>query len=101
MKRCPTCNKTFTDESLHYCIDDGTPLASLDQDDELTEFARGSQNTSWTPPAYQPPSYVAPDGARKRRLWPWVVGILGVLILAFVGLVVAAVLLMPRIVRRA
>jgi uncharacterized protein YlbG (UPF0298 family) len=28
MKRCPTCNRTYADLSLNYCLDDGTPLAS-------------------------------------------------------------------------
>ena len=26
MKRCPTCQKTYTDESLNFCLDGGTPL---------------------------------------------------------------------------
>src|SRR6267378_3250521 len=26
MKSCPTCNRTYTDEMLSYCLDDGTPL---------------------------------------------------------------------------
>ena len=26
MKRCPTCTRTFLDEHLSYCTDDGTPL---------------------------------------------------------------------------
>lgn len=26
MKRCPSCNRTFIDENLSYCTDDGTPL---------------------------------------------------------------------------
>lgn len=26
MKRCPTCNKTYNDDNLMYCLDDGTPL---------------------------------------------------------------------------
>ena len=101
MKRCPTCNKTFSDQSLSYCIDDGTPLVSLPEDDELTEFGRGTEDGRWNPPAYQPPSYVAADGARKRRSWPLVVGILGVLFLFLVGFTVAAVLLIPRIVKKA
>src|SRR5436190_1756763 len=36
MKRCPTCNKTFTDPSLSYCIDDGTPLAPVDTQEPST-----------------------------------------------------------------
>ncbi len=27
MKRCPSCNKTYTDDSLSFCIDDGSPLS--------------------------------------------------------------------------
>jgi len=31
MKRCPTCTRTFLDEHLSYCIDDGTPLVEQAQ----------------------------------------------------------------------
>src|SRR6185503_18161412 len=27
MKTCPTCNRTYTDASLNFCLEDGTPLA--------------------------------------------------------------------------
>jgi len=100
MKRCPTCSKTFTDQSLSYCIDDGTPLVALPEDDELTDFGRGSEDSRWNPPAYQPPSYVAPSGG-KRRTWPWVVGIVGVLLLFLVAFTVAAVVLIPRMIKKA
>ena len=26
MKRCPSCNRTYTDVSLNFCLEDGTPL---------------------------------------------------------------------------
>jgi hypothetical protein len=26
MKRCPNCNRTYTDTSLNFCLEDGTPL---------------------------------------------------------------------------
>ena len=93
MKRCPTCNKTFTDQNLSYCIDDGTPLVSVyDDEDELTEVGR----SSWTPPAYQAPSYTPPGSSgQQRRTWPWVVGIIGLLVFALAG-----VLLIPRIVKK-
>ena len=26
MKRCPTCNRTYTDEDLNFCLDDGSRL---------------------------------------------------------------------------
>lgn len=28
MKRCPTCNRTYTDSSLNFCLEDGTPLTA-------------------------------------------------------------------------
>jgi hypothetical protein len=28
MKRCPSCNRTYTDISLNFCLEDGTPLIS-------------------------------------------------------------------------
>lgn len=31
MKRCPTCTRTFLDENLSYCTDDGTPLVAQAQ----------------------------------------------------------------------
>jgi hypothetical protein len=30
MKRCPSCNRTYTDVSLNFCLEDGTPLISGD-----------------------------------------------------------------------
>ena len=26
MKSCPTCHRTYTDASLNFCLEDGTPL---------------------------------------------------------------------------
>ena len=97
MKRCPTCNKTFTELNLSYCVDDGTPLISVyDDDDELTEVGKGSG----TPPAYQPPSYPQAGSEQRRRTWPWVVGIIGLLVLALAGFTIAGMLLIPRIVKK-
>lgn len=28
MKSCPTCNRTYTDASLNFCLEDGTPLSA-------------------------------------------------------------------------
>ena len=65
MKRCPTCNKTFTDPTLSYCIEDGTPLAAVpDAEDEPGQVGTES-SAGWTPPAYQPPSYTVPVESSK------------------------------------
>ena len=92
MKRCTTCNRTFTDPNLSFCIDDGTPLTTI-PDDETTVVS----------PAYRPPSGYVPPGTnvRKRRAWPWVVGILGAFVLGIVTISIAAAVLVPRWMRRA
>jgi uncharacterized protein DUF4440 len=101
MKRCTTCNRTYTDPNLSYCIDDGTPLTPVE--DEITVVSsRGSETEKdWNAAAYRPPSYVPPPGAqpRRRRVWPWVVGILGAFILGIVVITIAAAILAPRLLR--
>jgi hypothetical protein len=87
MKRCQTCNRTFTEPNLVYCIEDGTPLTT-----EIDEDA-----------PYRPPSAYVPRGttrARKqRRTWPWLVGILGAFVLGAVALMITLAILVPRMVR--
>jgi hypothetical protein len=62
-------------------------------DEELTEVRSE---------AYQPPSYVPPgSGGPQRKTWPWVVGILIVLVLALVGFTVAAAVFVPRMMKKA
>ena len=115
MKRCPTCNRTFTNQNLSFCTDDGTPLVSVNAaDDEATILmpsAGGreaeSAGPSGTPdrrnlPAYQPPgSYVPPGyaGQDKRRTWPWVLGILAIVFVVFAGLGIAAAIIIPKMMR--
>ncbi len=111
MKRCPTCNRTYTDRDLSFCIDDGTPLVVI-PDEVATVVSPGSQSgasslpgpqsygDSRNAPAYQPPgSYVAPEHKGKRRAWPWVIGILAVILIGLVGFGVAAALLLPSLLR--
>lgn len=111
MKRCPTCNKTFTDRNLSFCIEDGTPLVEIDSPDEVTrvspshrEGESGAGSGSSFPP-YQPPgTYLPPGGSTsqtKKKAWPWVLGILGVLLLLLVGLGIAAAIFVPKMIREA
>lgn len=111
MKRCPTCNQTFTDRNLSFCIEDGTPLVPVDDSpDEVTvvspsagEAARRSAGATGatgpstvggegTAPPYQPPGAYSPPGVPpgidppKRRVWPWILGLLLLLILVIGGM---------------
>src|SRR5687767_9590053 len=89
MKRCRTCNRTYTDPNLSYCIDDGTPLTT-----EVVEDAPYLPPGSYVPPGIVPP-------AKQRRAWPWIVGLVGAFGLGVVGLMIAAAIIIPRYVRNA
>ena len=98
MKRCSTCNRTYTDTNLSFCIDDGTPLTVVDPQDETTVVSPrdpGTEN-NWNEAAYRPPAAYVPPQRRKRRVWPWVLGIGGAFVLGIVAITIAAVMLMPR-----
>lgn len=92
MKRCPTCNRTFTDPNLSYCVEDGTPL--------IAEEEPVDESTVVSP--YRPPAQYAPPGTareKQRRVWPWVLGIFGAFGLGVAALIIAAVVLIPKSVR--
>ncbi|MFY9618969.1 MAG: DUF4440 domain-containing protein [Pyrinomonadaceae bacterium] len=113
MKRCPTCKREFED-SITYCLDDGSPLVSQsppDTDETLvspsirgrdiptTQYGQlGGKATVSGSVADLPalPSYAATPA--KRRVWPWVVA--GLAILFLFGIVIAAVIAIPKIVNR-
>ena len=102
MKRCSTCNRTYTDPNLSFCIDDGTPLMTVDADDDATVVTPRGKENEWNAVAYQPPRPYVPERAevKRRRAWPWVVGILGAFILGILVIGIAAAFLAPRMVRR-
>jgi len=106
MKRCSTCNRTFTDPNLRFCIDDGTPLTDVEPDDDATVVTPRNQprheDDSWNAVAYQPPrSYVPPGGPpKRRRAWPWIVGIAGAFILGILVIGIAGAMMASRIARR-
>ncbi len=120
MKRCPTCQKTFTDRNLSFCIDDGTPLADVPEPIETvdeatvvrpsakpdeTEPKSASSTSDVHLPAYQPPGAYIPPGSSdqqsKRRTWPWLVGILVIVLVLIAGLGIAAAVFVPKMLRTA
>lgn len=62
MKRCPKCRKRYADESLNFCLEDGTPLiAEPDSEPTLISPTVASRATTpWTgassPPSLSPPA---------------------------------------------
>lgn len=91
-------------------MDDGTPLVSSapeDTSDEVTRVsssARGDEsnsagsNSGRSAPAYQPPGSYQPPGYNpaKRKVWPWVLGLVGFAFIVIIGFGIAAAVLLPR-----
>ena len=106
MKRCPTCNRTFTDRNLTFCVEDGTPLITVDDRDEETVVSphgsAGSQSSPAGPPVYQPPGSYQPGSApgKRHKVWPWIVGLLALFLLVVGGVIIAAVIVIPRMAQR-
>jgi hypothetical protein len=122
MKRCPTCNRTYTDSSLNFCLEDGTPLTAdappVDPNATLaypaardtsepppTEIYRPQPQPVVTPrpttppppppaPQWTPPPTGAPPPPRKKSnaVW-WILGGLAALLVIGVGLVVMVIAL--------
>jgi len=112
MKRCPQCNRTYTDDALSFCLDDGSPLVSTaapssfdpsatvqyPQSRETTPqptIAYPSQQPSMPPPqAPAPPAWspMPPSQPQKRSVWPWLLGIGAVLVLMGIGVVILIVM---------
>jgi hypothetical protein len=102
MKICPTCRKSYADDNLNFCLEDGSVLTLTSSEppptvmmsqprptDPASSFptqSQGIQSSFGNPPQYsmqQPP--------KKSKAWLWIVGIVGILLLlcggGFVGLV--------------
>ena len=97
MKRCPSCQRTYTDPSLNFCLEDGTPLINdavpspapvefhhkpaplLNQVDPM------GQPRQWSPVPPMPPR------KKSNAIW-WVLGILlvaGILVVGAAIMIVA------------
>lgn len=101
MKVCPTCQQTYTDESLNFCLNDGTVLIKKDAPSTPQETVFMNQAVP-TAPTNQPfhqtnapqPNWGAQAAAPpkpKSKTWLWVLGIFGAIIVlcggGFVGLI--------------
>jgi hypothetical protein len=112
MKRCPQCNRTYTDDALSFCLDDGSPLVSTaapssfdpsatvqyPQSRETTPqptIAYPSQQPAMPPPQAPaaPPAWspMPPVQPQKRSVWPWLLGIGAVLVFMGIGVVILIV----------
>jgi Bacterial SH3 domain len=88
MKQCPTCKNTYTDNSLAFCLSDGTTLVSFSNEEVTQQFSAANnpirvniaQETS--PNAFTPAIQPQPKGGKG-----WIIGlIVGLFLLAIVGI---------------
>ncbi len=102
MKRCPTCKRAFEDDSLTYCLDDGSPLVSETRpDSDATLVSPSPPVAAPLPPtqfARYEPAVSSLGTTPKRRVWPWVVG--GLLVLFFFVIAIVAVIVIPQILKK-
>lgn len=109
MKVCPRCQKTYSDDNLNFCLEDGTVLTQAQSQDSPPPTVMMSQAPLTSPrttfgnePTTQsswgtPPQYSAPP-KKSSKTWLWVVGVLAVLLLVCGGggiALVAIVMNMP------
>src|SRR2546422_9221956 len=96
MKRCPKCNRRYDDDSLKFCLEDGSPLAAPTRDSEPppTEFlppraAPTLKSSGPTVPAYLSGGDVRSDQRAARASNPVLTaGVIAIalLLLALVGI---------------
>src|SRR5918911_1997037 len=94
MKRCPTCNRTYTDESLNFCLADGAFLTAPEdpQPTVASPAPRDTESPTEILPMEQlpvnidtvpsPTNPIQEKIVRKRNFLPWL--IVGALAVAFV-----------------
>jgi len=85
MKRCPQCSRTYED-AKNFCLQDGAPLVS---DSSPLHSAPTPAPSAWSQAGdwQQQPTNLSGAPMRKRKVWPWVVGVLSVLIIGGTALV--------------
>ena len=74
MKRCPSCNRSYTDLSLNFCLEDGTPLvadAPPASDPNATMRYPSARETSEPPPTeiYRPDTPLVNQVPAQPRQW--------------------------------
>jgi hypothetical protein len=127
MKICPKCQKTYNDEALNFCLDDGTVLNPLDDrpkiDESLPETVMispprstspnqslgGQTPPNWGQPSQNPwgqqpqqnwgtaPSMQGQAAPAKSRSWLWVLGILAAVVVLCGGGLVGLVVLVSNV----
>ncbi|HEX6279860.1 MAG TPA: hypothetical protein VFZ49_07560 [Pyrinomonadaceae bacterium] len=105
MKICPTCRKTYADDNLNFCLEDGSVLTFAPSNEPpptvmMSQPRPTDPASPITSPQHpgiqssfgnQPQQYSMQQQKKSSKAWLWIVGIVGILILlcggGFAGLV--------------
>lgn len=87
MKTCPRCQKTYADENLNFCLEDGSVLvqsgpaatALMDQT-RMTEQAQSRRPVSGGQVAWETPQPYSQPPKKSSKTWIWVLLILGAVV---------------------
>jgi hypothetical protein len=93
MKRCPTCNRAFDDDAMMVCPDDGSALSGA-REAPTTQGDPGlGGKATWNPSQDQIAEirqYVNTTAKPQRKIWPWlVIAVIVLVILIGLGVIVA------------
>jgi hypothetical protein len=96
MKRCPKCNREYRDESLKFCLEDGTPLVSpLRPEPPPTEVLpaplSATQASVETIPSYSNAQPYAPPPDRRRTNPFLITGMIAIVLLLIALVAIAAI----------
>ena len=89
MKICPTCRRTYEDDGLNFCLEDGSVLNLTSPDAAPTVVMDQPRPTNYPPGREIKTSWDAQDAGRysmqpkkkSSKAWLWAVGILGLVVL--------------------
>jgi hypothetical protein len=72
MKRCPNCQTTYADDSLKFCLQDGTPLAGIANQNSADYFNTESETVvspkRVEPIRFEPPSSYQTNDANRQPM---------------------------------
>lgn len=97
MKRCPKCRRSYEDETLRFCLDDGSPLFDArDSEAPATEIlpARGTptlKSTGPTVPSYQAAVEPRPESGGRTSNPVMTVALIAIVVLLFALVAIAGI----------
>lgn len=92
MKLCPNCKTTYSDDTLRFCLSDGTNLIPMSNAEKTVEMSGKTNQMRFDVPAQSVPTVVSPDRQQQTQparsgINPWLlVPLFGILFLAVIGL---------------